>query len=125
MGDGDNKTMQMTNFLVIDNPSALNAIFGRPPMKKTKMHVAPYSLQDKFLTPYDITPQRKDHEVNILAKAMSTLECLDLKEGEKFVKPEPVEITEIVEFYLDEHDKCTKIVPGLAKKDMRRLIRLL
>ena len=44
----------MADFLVIDQPSAYNAIIGRPLMKKTSMVIVVYCLIVKFPTPTGI-----------------------------------------------------------------------
>ena len=43
--------MVMADFLVVDQPSAYNAIIGRPLMKKTNMISTVYCLTVKFPTP--------------------------------------------------------------------------
>ena len=51
LGQGDNKVTIPIDFLVVDLPSAYNAIIGRPLMKQTSMVTAVYCLTVKFLTP--------------------------------------------------------------------------
>ena len=41
---------EMVNFLVVDQPSAYNAIIGQPLMKKTNMVTTVYCLTVKFPT---------------------------------------------------------------------------
>ena len=48
---GEHTATIMADFLVVDQPSAYNAIIGRPLMKKTNMVSAVYCLIVKFPTP--------------------------------------------------------------------------
>ena len=51
IGQGKHTVTVMADFLVVDQPSAYNAIIGRPLMKKTNMVSAVYCLTVKFPTP--------------------------------------------------------------------------
>ena len=51
IGQGEHTTMVTADFLVVDQPSAYNAIIGRPLMKKTNMVSTVYCLTVKFPTP--------------------------------------------------------------------------
>lgn len=57
----DCRTLVVTKFLVVDQPSAFNAIFGRPIMKKAKMITAIYCLTVKFPTPDGVGIMRSEH----------------------------------------------------------------
>ena len=50
LGQDDHKVTIPANFLVVDLPSAYNAIIGRPLMKQTSMVTAVYCLTVKFPT---------------------------------------------------------------------------
>ena len=51
IGQGEHTITVMADFLVVDQPSAYNAIIGRPLMKKTNMVSVVYCLTVKFSTP--------------------------------------------------------------------------
>ena len=50
IGQGEHTITKMADFLVVDQPSAYNAIIGRPLIKKTNMVTIVYCLTVKFRT---------------------------------------------------------------------------
>ena len=54
IGQGKHTTTVTTDFLLVDQPSAYNAIIGRPLMKKTNMVSTVYCLTVKFPTPTEV-----------------------------------------------------------------------
>ena len=50
MGDGEHTVTALVDFLVVDRPSAYNAIISQSLMKKIKMVTAVYYLTTKFPT---------------------------------------------------------------------------
>ena len=60
MGDGEHTMNALVYFLIVDQPSAYNAIIDRPLMKKIKMVTAIYCLTVKFPTPIGIGYMRSD-----------------------------------------------------------------
>ena len=59
----DCRTLVATNFLVVDQHSAFNAIFGRPIMKKAKMITSIYCLTVKFPTLFGVGIMRSDQSM--------------------------------------------------------------
>ena len=111
----------MVDFLVVDQPSAYNAIIGRPLMKKTNMISTVYCLTVKFPTPTGVeyikvdqattwlchiqaihlskqavTESEKTVTGDVLAieRNGSGIDIEDLDLREDYPKPEPVEQTE-------------------------------
>ena len=114
----------MVDFLVVDQPSAYNAIIGRPLMKKTNMVSAVYCLTVKFPTPTrvgyikvdqamacqchiqsihlskQVIPESKEVVIgDILATERDGLKIniVDLDPREDYPRPELVEQTEKIE----------------------------
>ena len=138
----------MADFLVVDQPSAYNAIIGRLLMKKTNMVSAVYCLTVKFSTPTRVgyikvdqaTAQQCHIQVIHLSKqAVSepekavigdilaierdgsriNIEDLDLRED--YPKPEPVEQTEKINISGD--GRATRI-GSLLNQEQRREMTL-
>ena len=111
----------MADFLVVDQPSAYNAIIGRPLMKKTNMVSAVYCLTVKFPTPTGVGYIKADQAtarqchiqaIHLSKQVVSESENMvtgdilaierdgsgvnieDLDPREDYPKPEPVEQTE-------------------------------
>lgn len=134
LGQGDNKLQVMAHFLVVDQSSAYNAIFGRPLMKLTQMITAVYCLTIKFPTPTGIgffcadrATARKCHikslklvedtqwmqdVMKIVSETDIPLEQLDCREDT--FKPQPVEQTTTVELIEGKKEKVTNIGSLLA-----------
>ncbi|KAK5834888.1 hypothetical protein PVK06_010568 [Gossypium arboreum] len=51
LGDGQHTKTEMIEFLMVDHPSAYNAIFGRSIIRMEKMVATTFCLKLKFLTP--------------------------------------------------------------------------
>lgn len=60
LGEGSHKATFHASFLVVDQPSAYNAIFDRTLMKQTQMVTVVYCLIVKFLTPTRVGYIRAD-----------------------------------------------------------------
>ena len=50
LGDGQNTVKEKAEFVMVDQPSAYNAIFGRPLMRATKMVIATFCMKVRFPT---------------------------------------------------------------------------
>ena len=78
IGDGEHTVNAMVDFLVVDQPSAYNAIFGHPLMKKLKMITAVYCLMVKFPTPTGVGYMRSDQKTarqcHVISIEMATRE---------------------------------------------------
>ena len=123
IGQGEHTTTVTADFLVVDQPSAYNAIIGRPLMKKTNMVSAVYCLTIKFPTPTgvgyikaDQATARQCHiqaihlsrqavsepekaitgDVLAIDRSDSGIGIEDLDPREDYPKPEPVEQTEAI-----------------------------
>ena len=136
LGQGENKVTIPADFLVVDLPSAYNAIIGRPLMKQTSMVTAVYCLTVKFPTPTGVgyikanqATARQCHlqslqlsqqiagtlgtdlsgdvlAIEQLSDPIIPLEELDPRED--YLKPEPVEQTQDVRLGQGE-DRVTKV----------------
>ena len=120
IGQGEHTTMVMADFLVVDQPTAYNAIIGRPLMKKTNMVSAVYCLTVKFSTPTGVGYIKADQatirqchiqaihlskqavskpekvvtgDVLAIERNGSGIDIEDLDPREDYPKPEPVEQT--------------------------------
>ena len=62
VGEYPRETCVMTDFLVIDQPSAFNAVLGRPSLRALKAITSIYHLLMKFPTPKSIGQVRGNQE---------------------------------------------------------------
>ena len=62
VGDYPKESCIMTNFLVIDQPSAFNAVLDRPSLKVLKAITSIYHLLMKFPTPNGVGQVRMNQE---------------------------------------------------------------
>jgi hypothetical protein len=117
----------MADFLVIDRPSAYNAIIGRPTLNKLRAITSTYHLKMKFPTDHGIGEVRGDQVAarncyNITLKDPARRETLEVKiddPGKVTQKTEPAEDMDEVE--IDGPDKKVRVGSQLAREIRDRL----
>ncbi|GMN63466.1 hypothetical protein TIFTF001_032543 [Ficus carica] len=62
IGDGQEKTTRIVEFLVVNKPSVYNVIFGRPTLNAPKAVVLTYHLAMKFPTPNGVRIFKRNQE---------------------------------------------------------------
>jgi hypothetical protein len=112
----------MADFLVIDRPSAYNAIIGRPTLNKLRAITSTYHLKMKFPTDNGIGEVRGDQVAarncyNITLRDPIKRETLEVKidnPGQGMQKAEPAEDMDEVE--IDGPDKKVKVGSQLSRE---------
>ncbi|KAK8635247.1 hypothetical protein V6N13_023124 [Hibiscus sabdariffa] len=104
--------------LYASGPKNCKAMPHLIPLVSSETKGAPHEHRGK-----EVVSLMKGHEVNILNKAMTNLESLDVRDEDKVSKLEPTDEMENIEIYLGDHSKITKIALGLDKHNMRKLIK--
>uniref|UniRef100_A0A804HML0 RNase H type-1 domain-containing protein n=1 Tax=Musa acuminata subsp. malaccensis TaxID=214687 RepID=A0A804HML0_MUSAM len=125
----------MTSFLVVDLPTAYNAILGRPTLNKTRAVISTYYQTIKFPTHDGVGEvagnsweSRRCYltavSLNKRARVQSPLE--DPREGKKPTpRPEPKESTIDLPLIEGRPDQTVKIGSGLPEQEQRQLVGLL
>nr|XP_009388363.1 PREDICTED: uncharacterized protein LOC103975179 [Musa acuminata subsp. malaccensis] len=125
----------MTSFLVVDLPTAYNAILGRPTLNKTRAVISTYYQTIKFPTHDGVGEvagnsweSRRCYlavvSLNKRARIQSPLE--DPREGKKPTpRPEPKESTIDLPLVEGRPDQTVKIGSGLPEQEQRQLVGLL
>nr|XP_018677604.1 PREDICTED: uncharacterized protein LOC108952119 [Musa acuminata subsp. malaccensis] len=125
----------MTSFLVVDLPTAYNAILGRPTLNKIRAVISTYYQTIKFPTRDGVGEvagnsweSRRCYltavSLNKRARVQSPLE--DPREGKKPTpRPEPKESTIDLPLIKGRPDQTVKIGSGLPEQEQRQLVDLL
>ena len=122
------KVLKTVDFLVVDCPSAYNAIIGRPTFNKLHAITSTYHLVIKFLTKHGIREVRGD-QVEARECHLASLgtenhhQALAIEEGKAFVKL----IKGLETVHLDDncHVKMTKIRAKLSQPLNNSIIQFL
>ncbi|XP_058220297.1 uncharacterized protein LOC131330652 [Rhododendron vialii] len=122
MGEERSEITRMIDFIVVDCPSAYNAILGRTTLNKIGAIISTYHLMIKFPTSEGVACVRGDQKaarecyVTSLRGANITMniESLDTRDEEKLQHGEPIE--ELVEELLEPRQpgKIVRIGTGLS-----------
>ncbi|XP_058217361.1 uncharacterized protein LOC131328431 [Rhododendron vialii] len=133
VGEEGAQITRMIDFIVVDCPSAYNAILGRTTLIKIRAIISTYHLIIKFPTPEGIMRIRGDQKaardcyVTSLRGANITMniESLDTRDEEKLQHGEPVE--KLVEELLEpgQQGKTVRIGTGLSTAAKAELLQFL
>jgi hypothetical protein len=122
-GSAPRKKTVMTDFLVVDRPSAYNAIVGRPTLNKLMAVTSTYHLKMKFPTDRGVGVVRGDQKearqcYNLTLKEPRTRETLPVYYGVKeegiLQRAEPNE--DLIEIAVDGPDRVLKIGSQLPEE---------
>ncbi|XP_065004118.1 uncharacterized protein LOC135636357 [Musa acuminata AAA Group] len=125
----------MTSFLVVDLPTAYNAILGRPTLNKIRAVISTYYQTIEFPThdgvgevAWNSWESRRCYltvgSLNKRARVQFPLE--DPREGKKLTpRPEPKESTVDLPLIKGSPDRKVKIGSGLPEQEQRQLVDLL